>query len=181
MEENEYQKELFEFEKPKKRKTFLNLKSLFPKYSVTVILNLERIIFIIIAAILLMVILYAMGVERGKSIGRLASPIAKETQGMPVQATIAPPVSTISPEAVKPQEKEIDKPYTIVAATFIRKDAAQLEANRLKREGLDAFIAQSDSYFLVCIGSYPDKSGAQSKGALVRVRQFHKDAYFKLR
>jgi len=66
------QKELFEFEKPKRR--FRGFPNLFPKAdfgaNFAVMLTLEKAVFIVIAVIMLLVVVFALGVERGKSITR---------------------------------------------------------------------------------------------------------------
>ena len=186
MEEEKYQKELFKFEKPKR--LFPKLISIFPKADfegkVLITFTLERVIFISIGIIMLMVIVYAMGVEKGKSVDKVSivssAKVQPErlSQSQPVKAQvlIAKPIAP-APESIR----DVGKPYTIVAVTFTRKDTAAQEVNYLKKEGFDATVVQSDSYLLVCIGAYPDKNSSQSKMALSKVRKIHKDAYFKLR
>lgn len=185
MEEEKYQKELFEFEKPKR--LFPKLVNIFPRADfegkVLMTFTLERVIFISIGIIMLMVIVYALGVEKGKSIGKAAATpsaklqIEKQAQSQPVKIDKQKPIVPVRLESTR----DFGKPYTIVAVTFTRKDTATQEVNRLKKEGFDAALVQSDSYFLVCIGAYPDKDSSQSKTALGKARKIHKDAYFKLR
>ncbi len=186
MEEEKYQKELFKFEKPKR--LFPKLVSIFPKADfegkVLITFTLERVILISIVIIISMVIVYALGVEKGKSVGRVSiissAKVQPErlSQSQPVKVQVLPakPIVPV-PESIR----DVGTPYTIVAVTFTRKDTAAQEVSRLKKEGFDATIVQSDSYFLVCIGAYPDKISSQSKTALSKVRKIHKDAYFKLR
>lgn len=181
------QKEFFEFEKPKKSAPVFG--KIFARSNVAITLTLERVVFISIGFIMLMVIIYALGIEKGK---RLSKTTTAQTTVPIIQPRISSPI--IKPIEVKPpSETKIDlvpmksqtvqetKPYTIVAVTLTKKDGASLEVNRLKKQGYDAFVLQSDSYFLVCIGSYPDNTSAQSKKALSRIRQTYKDAYFKFR
>lgn len=169
MEEEKYQKELFEFEKPQRH--FPRLGKIFPKPDfegrISITFGLERLIFISIGIIMLMVIVFAIGVERGKVIARTPRPSVIQPKAERIGAAVTP--------------QDFSKPYTIVAAVFKRKDTAMHEANKLKNEGFDVTLVQSDSYFQVRVGIYADKDSAQSKKALARVRQFYKDAYFKLR
>lgn len=170
MEEEKYQKELFEFEKPKR--SFPGLRKIFPRPDfegrISITFGLERLIFISIGIIMLLVIVFALGVERGKAAsGALPRPQPAQVKTEKVAAPAVP--------------QDFSKPYTIVAAAFRRKDTAIQELNKLKREGFDATVVQSDSYFQVRIGAYPDKDSVLSKKALARIRQFYKDAYFKLR
>ena len=172
MEEEKYQKELFEFEKPKR--SFPRLGNIFPKPDfdgrILITFGLERLIFMSIGIIMLTVIVFALGVERGKVIARpLPRPRAIPIQG---KVMIKP-----TPAAVQ----DFSRPYTIVAAAFRRKDIAVQELNKLKRRGLDATLVQSDSYFQVRVGAYPDKDSVGSQKALAVIRQFYKDAYFKLK
>ncbi|MBI4974433.1 MAG: SPOR domain-containing protein [Candidatus Omnitrophica bacterium] len=177
------QKEFFEFEKSKKPAPVFG--RIFTKTNVAVTLSLEVLVFISIGLIMLMVIIYALGIEKGKSSQVLSIKAVVETKVLkPVFEPKVPAESKVEPTPAKAQviqEKEVNKPYSIVAVTFAKKDSALLEIARLKRAGYDAFILQSDSYYLACIGTYPDKDSAQSKKALGKIRERYKDAYFKLR
>ncbi len=194
MEEEKYQKELFEFEKPKK--SFPDFGRIFTRTNFAIAVTMERLIFISIGIIMLVVIVYALGIEKGKSLGKLSAiavskPLEKVAPSAIVtgevkttaQVKVVPQPMPIKAQAIQTETKipEPGKPYTIVAVTFMRKDTAAQEMNHLKKEGFDAFVVQSDSYFLVCIGSYADKESVQSKKSLGKVRQFYKDAYFKLK
>ena len=70
MEEEHYQKELFEFDKPKR--SFPRLTGILPKSDfdgkIAISLTLEKLIFIAIGIIMLMVIVFALGVEKGKAL-----------------------------------------------------------------------------------------------------------------
>lgn len=167
MEAEREQKELFEFEKPKRAFPKFGRIFPFPASSTGITLSLERIIFISIAMLMLMVVLYALGVERGKALG------------------YAPKAATAVIVPVKAQTVEAgfkDKPYTIVVATFSNKNIAQTETDRLKRDGLDAFVSQSNSYFQVRIGFYASKEGSKTVLNRIKARYpIYKDAYFALR
>jgi cell division septation protein DedD len=199
MESEKYQSELFELDKP--RGPQRKLDSVFPRSRFAVTLTLERLVFISIGIIMLMVALYALGVEKGKANRRALSPLQKpiiarkETPAAPVAQNTAQTRGTLisTASAVAPQVKTAaasapdkgvtaqapDKPYTIVAAAFTRKDTAAAELGRLKTGGFDGFIVQSDSYFLVCAGAYSTKESASK--TLARVRQRYKDAYIRSR
>jgi len=236
MEEEKYQKELFEFEKPKK--IFPRFANIFSRSelekSFSVVLTLDKIILIAIGMIMLMVIIYALGVESGRSISKsrvtlpavsrpasatnnimpaatvktqqvVAANPSPQNHTMPIAQKSAVPVvknvgqaAALSPKAANAiaprpgvQEKaplaqtpiqvasDASKPYTIVTAAFSRKEWAMSEVDRLKREGLDAFIIQSPPYVLVCVGSYSSKESA--KATLSRIKRIRGDAYIKLR
>lgn len=171
MEDEKYQKELFEFEKPKR--LFPRFGRIFTRANFAVTLTMEKIVFISIGLIMLMVIIYALGVERGKTFSKSITAVISK----PPVAKIAPSLPATQTQLVQ----DVSKPYTIAAVTLTRKETAVTEANRLKKEGLDSFVVESGPYFLVCVGAYPDKDSVQSKKALSGVKRFYKDAYFKLR
>ena len=210
MDNEQYQKELFEFEKPKR--SFPALGSIFSKgdFENRFVLTLtsERMVFVLIGIIMLMVIVFALGVEQGKSIQREAPKVIRTTTApKPLSKTLAPGAPTLGLKApvkpvkaaalpaaatvVKPQtpqtkiqQPQISQaaqaaPFTIVAATFARQETALFELNHLKSAGLDAYIYKSDPYFQLCVGRYTNKD--EPKKVLSKVRQVFKDAYIKYR
>ena len=212
MDEEKYQKELFEFEKPKR--FFPKLSDFFPKgdfeRNVILTLTLDRVVFISIGIIMIMVVLYALGVETGKSRAIEGAWPVPASAAMPqVAKVIAPqPVITSQAQGVKQNQpvrivtpavkmqiatkapipvsvpsvvSNVTKPYTIVAVTFVSKDTAMQEIGKLKKQGYDAVIIQSDRYFQVCIGAYSDRTGPNSQKDLKKVKRLYKDAYLRLK
>ncbi|MFA5145845.1 MAG: SPOR domain-containing protein [Candidatus Omnitrophota bacterium] len=199
----EEQKELFEFkEQPKKR--FGGFPRIFPAENMSVTLSMERLILFSIGIIMVAVLVYALGVERGKSLGRAPVTVLSQQPATkpPSSARNRPPEAVqVNPVRVAPakaagqvqersylktpgpqsQATERTRGYTIVVGTFSNKDNAAAMVSRIKKnDGLSAFLIQGDSYFQVCIGNYPDKESVQSKKALARIAQRYKGAYFKL-
>ncbi|MFA5143124.1 MAG: hypothetical protein WC522_02985 [Candidatus Omnitrophota bacterium] len=208
MEDEKYQKELFEFEKPKR--FFPKLSDFFPKAdferNVVLTITLDRAVFIAIGIIMVMVAVYALGVEKGKqrleetaqktvtvepgkeglnlpapvqaqAVMRIAAPSAVPR---PIASPAQPAVKRPPPAAIRPISTAAG-PYTIVAVTFVQKDLAVQEMNKLKGQGLDTALIQSGRYFLVCVGAYSDKTGPQSQKDLKKMRRLYKDAYLKLK
>jgi cell division septation protein DedD len=199
----EGQKELFDDFEPPKR-TFPKLGRLFQKGDFAVTLNSEKLIFLSIAMVMAMVIVFALGVEKGRE-ERLATKAmeasAKAAVTQPKPATqvktainvlpkniaVAPamPARPVTPAAKAaepvrmPATLDSGKPYTIVAVTFRRKDTALSKAERLKREGLAAFVKESEEFFVVCVGAYASKDAAKS--CLSKVKKYYGDAYITLR
>ena len=197
MEGEQYQKELFEIEKPKR--SFPRLRKILYKTDfenrVLITITLDRLIFISIGIIMLMVIVFALGVERGralrKEMGQIANQIApaKKPRGESIASTPlekaqdkASEIKPASAESAKTSvaqklaaPQETNRPYTIIVVTFSRKDDALAEAARLKRDGFDAFVYQSDPYFQVRVGAYSAKE--ELEPALNRLRRMYKDAY----
>lgn len=202
MPENRPQKEFFEFEKPKK--SFFRLPRIFRRAdldsNLTVSLGLEKILFISIALVMVAVIIYALGVERGKAISRksdiYAQPVAPAKLLLPVRPTeiqiphpltaAKPPVSVRS--AADEAVADIAATnlgggtisYAIVTATFRSKEAAARLGTQLRKEGFDTHTVESGQYFQVCVGSFRDKNGAEAQKQLRRIRQKYKDAYIRM-
>lgn len=211
----ERQRELFEFDE-KPRKAFPSLGNIFQKndfenkYLVTV--SPERFVFVAIGLVMVLVFVYALGVERGKTCGRAAkpAPAVVKTQpaavapkpvmnraGSPAPTVPAAPAAAlaaaapVTPAAVLaappmaaasesgPAEAPVGAFHTIVVCTFSKQITAAAEARRLKTEGLEAYVYQSNSYFQVCVGKFADS--ALAKENLAKVRRYFKDAYIKYR
>jgi hypothetical protein len=188
MEEEKYQKELFEFEEPKK--PFSKLTNLLPKRDfegrVALSLTLEKIVFIFIGIVMAMVLVFALGVENGKSRGDRVK-IVNVPQTAPKAGPKAGPQQSDSGAAAKPRPLQSDsgvvaaKPYTIVAATFSKKETAQAAAAFLTKEGFSASVVLSDPYYRVCVGSYADMYGTQVQKDLAKVKRIYKDAFVRVR
>ena len=71
--------------------------------------------------------------------------------------------------------------YTILAVTFNKKENALQEVQKLKALGFDAGMLQKGVYYLACVGSYADMSGAQSQRDLIKVKRIYADAFMRLR
>lgn len=193
MEEEKFQKELFEFEQPKK--TFSRLTDILSKADfegrVTVTLTLEKMVFIAIGIIMAMVIVYALGVESGKSRiktdipsqHQVVTPPALTPRVVPIGAknmlNTAPVVSATKPTstAVMPAAKM----YTILAGSYAKRDGAQASAAVLVKLGFTVTITYSEPYYRVTVGSYASKNGADALKDMTKVKRIYKDAMFKLR
>jgi len=106
MEEEKYQKELFEFEKPKK--VFPRFANIFSRseleHSFSLVLTLDKVILTAIGIIMLMVIIYALGVESGRAISkaRAAIPVASRPESVTSNIVPAAAVKTQQGMAVNP-------------------------------------------------------------------------------
>jgi septal ring-binding cell division protein DamX len=236
--EERYQKELFE-DLDKLKKSASKNENLVPKTKFSLTLSLEKTVFTSIAIVMVMVVVYAVGIERGKVIQRqspqqitvrtiksvtVGGPKAEQpSQPQPAPAVDlkvqiadkkvpapapAVPAAQVKVQAPAPASQAVQavipgetqqaqparqalisvqalplsaqpKPYTIVGATFTRKDWADKEVEKLKKSGQDAAVYQSANYFLVCIGSYQTKD--EAKAALTKIRNAYKDAYLRSR
>ena len=198
METEKYQKELFEFESPKKAQARFG--SIFPRTDLAIILTPEKMVFAAIGVTMLMVVFFALGVEKGKSAAYAKFAATKTitknivaAQALSVKSVQAPIVVTksvvatnitpkINPPAAAVKAQAVfdkTKPYMIVAAAFSREDLALKEVGKLKMAGLEAFVYYGEPYYLACVGSFQSKDG--DRKILNKVRQMHRDAYVRLR
>ena len=159
METEKYQKELFEFESPKKAATRFG--NIFPRTGFAIILTPEKMVFAAIGVIMLTVVFFALGVEKGKSAAYAKFAATKTitknivaAQALSVKSVQAPIVVTksvvatnitpkINPPAAGVKAEAVfdkTKPYMIVAAAFSREDFALKEVGKLKMAGLEAFV-----------------------------------------
>lgn len=76
---------------------------------------------------------------------------------------------------------DTSKPYTILAATFSRKDTATAGATVLNKEGLNAYVVYTAPYHRVYVGAYADQYNPQAQKDLTKVRRIYRDAMFKLK
>jgi len=190
--EEKYQKELFEFKKT--RRLFPKLSDFFPKAdferNIIFTLTLDRLVFIMIGILMAMVVVYALGVEAGKS--RPSGDVQPPPAAAPA-AVVAPQAARVEPhpaakavprpqpvKAIQPAKMSA-KSYTIVAATFTRKDNAAQEVARLRSQGFDASLTQSDVYFQACVGAYAERSVPEAQRDLKNLKRVYKDAYIKPR
>lgn len=192
-EDERYQKELFEIEKPKRR--FFRLDNILPKADfegrISITLSLENIIFISIGILMMLVVVYALGVENGKSKGLQPTVMLQNNPDSPKssvsgktkQAKVVPLERALITTAPEVRKKDIVKTealpgaFTILAATYTNRDSAVREVNRLKAAGFLPFIVRSNGYFRVCAGSYKDKNGSDAARDLKKLKRIHKDAY----
>lgn len=208
MEEEKYQRELFEFEQPKK--SFSRLTDMLPKADfegrVAITLSLEKMAFISIGIMMAMVIVYALGVESGKSRKEAAAvqtmkpvlsppPVSQAQQSRaatiparnilstaPIVTAVksAPPVrQAIRGQAKIPVSGKASKQFTILAATFTKQENAERARAILAKHGLDAVIVRSRLYYRVCVGAYAN--GSEAERDLSRVKSIYKDAMLKTR
>lgn len=181
METEKYQKELFEFESPKK--PAVRFDNIFPRTDSAITLTPEKLVFTAIGMIMLLVVFFALGVEKGKSsaIDKLAAEKMKGSEDViAVPAVSVKPVQAPPPAAVKVKAAfDKTKPYMVVAAAFSREDFALKEVGKLKTAGFEAFVYYGEPYYLACVGSFQNKGSAGK--ILNKVRRMHKDAYVRLR
>ncbi|MDD5449268.1 MAG: SPOR domain-containing protein [Candidatus Omnitrophica bacterium] len=173
----EKQSELFgEFKNQEERGSLLN-KGAFPEKSFTFILSRDKLILVSVGLIILLIIVFALGFEKGK--GRTA--LSSRPAAAPAQRQVYAPAPVPLQEAKKPaaQQPQALKPYTIQVATFKSKDLAQQETAKLKKLGFPAVILEGNGLYEVRVGEFADTKAATS--ALNTLKRVYKDCYIRKR
>ena len=140
-------------------------------------LSYENAVLLFIAFIMLAVVIFSLGVEKGKRAAAKVTAAAKETPAAPVaeaparikeaeKITPGAPEKAEKTENKKPapppaKEEAADRPYTIQIVALKDKAAAEREMARLKKEGYDAFIIPSDKWIQICVGRYANKKDSE--------------------
>ena len=91
MEEEKHQKELFEFDRPKR--SFSRLAAMLPRADfegrVSITISLEKLVFISIGMVMVVVVVYALGVDSGRARAKAAAVQTVKTPAVPM---MKPPV-----------------------------------------------------------------------------------------
>ncbi|MDP8293010.1 MAG: SPOR domain-containing protein [Candidatus Orphnella occulta] len=184
-EKRQVQKELFEeFGSPEKRRYPKNLFE--NKSNRTITLLYEHIAFIIIGIIVLSIIVFSLGVERGKSVRlkrvSLAAENKKDIDNIVLsKADKDAEVAVIEEEkALLPLPEYEEEPlpaYTVQVASYASESFAKGRVDKLISEGYEAFALHKGSYYIMCIGRFRDKEDAVSE--MKRLRKQYSDCLLR--
>jgi hypothetical protein len=171
-EKRQMQQELFqEFVESQKRRQPKQTLSQRPRWVLP--LALEHIILVVIAVILLGVVSFSLGVERGKAIinraeeltlpkleRQLSVDIEEPFEGAEVQQDI----EKQKPHAQLMEEVPVEPLpyYTVQVASYLRKEPADAQAEKLIDNGYEAFVELNGKYYVVYAGRFKDKDQAVS-------------------
>jgi len=181
-----------------------------------VLISKDKLYLSLVGIILLLVITFSLGVERGKKVAsttrkqilqelqlietatadavKISPPdgvtsveIVTETgiPSLPPQMTAQKPVgktTTVPTVAAKTPEKPVEQAklqgnYTIQVASYGKASYAQTEADRLKKEGFDAFVIQKGKYVILCVGRFPASASAQD--VRLKLKKKYKDCFIR--
>lgn len=193
------QKELFnEYREPQKRR---KTTSILPKNFAFLSATYEHIVFLGIAVIMLMVLVFSLGVERGKTLildkvtaSENPQPAAEKTdvaeKAQHVEVKEAPRTSPLQKdEPVKKtaasEAGDIRKPaadgkqFTIQAVAYRSKRLAQKELMQLGKKGFEPFIIVGGGYYQICVGEFESQS--EAKSALIDVQKNYKGSFIRKR
>jgi hypothetical protein len=143
-------------------------------------LEAENLIVICIIFVMIMVLSFSVGVERGRRlIAREISPqqdsivvvsdpspltpvVSPATKGEGAQAAVTAPIPVKRKTLKVPAAEQdiINSGYTIQVASFKQESRAQKEASGLKTTGYQPFVLAKGSYSIVCVGKFAQKDEA---------------------
>ena len=152
---------------------------------VSLSLSYETIILLFIAFIMLLVVFFSLGVEKGKAIKSQNAKVLKTEvpkvseeilQGEAEEAEITAPVIEPADEPVI-KAAPAPRPYTIQVASFKKGPDAEKEIERLKKAGYNAFSISSDKWVQVCVGRYANRK--ESEKDFGTLKEKYPTCYFR--
>ena len=150
-------------------------------------LRLDHLAILAISALVLYVLVFSFGVEKGKRIAlkEIRSERLKQRQmtqelfkAQPLKEPVelkAPPLASETPSG----EVRLAK-YTIQLITFNSRKRAEEEVKRLQEKGFSSFIISAGKFFQVCVETFEKMVDAKDK--LIQLRQSGyapQDAYIR--
>jgi len=128
----------------------------------------EKSILIIIALLLVGIVSFSLGVEKGKGLKKTDTLKASVPKEQPILASQNEPV--VLKEAM---EKLPEGGYTIQVASFKTDAYANKEVEALRKKGFKALTLNKGEHIIVCVGSFTDKEEAQPM--LSQLIKYYKD------
>lgn len=139
-------------------------------------LPLETMMVASIFLIMLMVVMFSLGVERGKKIAMgtravrakavpsapAPAPAQAGTAVVPAAAPAAVPSNNLPAPHKETVENDGPGGYTIQVASYAQESAAQREAGNLNKKGYKTLVMNKGKFTILCVGKFGEKSEAQS-------------------
>lgn len=160
--------------KPKKAKFRLG--------RVALSLSYENIFLLSIGLIMLLIVCYSLGVEKGRHLAQLI-PSRPDTLKKQVQEKPAIKSRELKKKKIKVKVAQTPQASKTLAyiqvASFRTEKYARKEIRRLEDKGYQPFLAQWGKFKVVCVGGYKDKS--EAFGDLKKLEKIYGDCYVRLR
>lgn len=168
------QKELFnnysEMSKRPKKRTNFGLGK------VAISLSYENIIILSIGLVMLLIVCYSLGVEKGRHLVQARSEDIQleqeEVQKTPKVESPKPKEKKMKIRVTQTEDTSNVLPY-IQVASFRTDEYARKEITRLKNKGYRPFAAMRGKYRVVCVGGYKNRDEAHK--ALKQLREVYTD------
>jgi hypothetical protein len=147
-------------------------------------LSLEQSVLGITILLLGVIVVFYMGVWRGRVLERqvLSNPTIVKAMKAPkheiprVSGAVVQPLKVV-PKPILPIAKNPDKPYTIQVITYRSKDRAKKELSDLLAKGFAPSLSARGEYFEVSVGQYTSRLDANRDINSLKMR--YKDCYVK--
>lgn len=157
---------------------------------ITLNLSYENLVLFFIIFIMLLVVSFSLGVEKGRGLivgndkvrttGHIHKAVAKKAPATEEKNEIIlsekggsnMPEIVVSSEIIENKIIEAStKPYTIQVIAFKKEDRrVEIEIERLKKEGYEVFIMPSKEWAQVCVGRYANKKSSTEDLGILRKR-----------
>lgn len=159
--------------KPKRKKINLG--------RIALSLSYENIIILTIGLIMLLIVCYSFGVERGKYLAQHKF-VEKDIAKIKQQPGTNKQEQSQKIETKKPSKPNLNAPgsskYTIQVGCFRKATSINKAIKGLKSIGMHPFVIQQGILDSVCVGSYNNKSEADAD--LKKIRKLYSDSYVRL-
>ena len=152
-----------------------------PKRSLSYILIHEKIILLIIGFLLVGIVSFTLGVNKGKNLASLSVKKQLETlpkmeagpEGLKEETKV-----TKEETETKIQPKEEEKAgFTIQVATYRTQSYANREAEKLKKRGLVTLVLTKGEYKQLCVGKFLSRN--EAKVVLKNLKPRYQDCFIK--
>lgn len=179
-ESDETQAELFkEFAKAPKKKPW---RRLWLPRGLTVKVSHESLILGVILLIMVMILCFTFGVERGKRIGAIKASARRDAKNIE-EGGVAPMTMPMREEPMREEEgisvnqevvPLVQEVYAIQLITYKHEEYVNKELAKLKRNGFEPFVVRSGRFFVINIGPYKNKDEA-----LTILKEFKRQAPYR--
>ncbi|RKY29446.1 MAG: hypothetical protein DRP74_08825 [Candidatus Omnitrophota bacterium] len=183
------QKQLELFKTEQERRKIFRRDNFRPSFFSVVKIH-EKAILIAIGLIIVSLISFSLGVEKGKRLIKVQLENREEKnvyaqQSLKEKILQVNPVRNIKQKAdnkivfngVKDDKSEVKAGYTIQVATFRTKTYAQKEAERLKKKGLETLIIPRGEFVTVCVGNFFERQ--EAKISLNQLKKTYHDCFIR--
>jgi cell division protein FtsN len=170
----EKQLHLFDFEEDKKR---INRRPM-------ITLPLDTCILGAVIVILLFVFTFSLGVEKGRKTAFFYFQQVRKTQTEKEEKNVreiedekADSKGKSSKKEEKTRQDKEENIYVIQVASYIKKDAALKEAERLQNKGYPVLVLKKGKYLVIFVGEFKNKKDALKNMELLKKR--YKDCFIR--
>ncbi len=149
------------------------------------VFSYEKFIFLIIALMIILAIIFCLGVEQGKRMIALTTSksVAPAAADKPAASPAAVPTPIMVKKEVLKTKTEAgaaqDLKWVVQLASLMEKSSVDKEVTNLKNRGYPSFWASSGKYYVVYAGPFAGKEQAQT--ALNKLKTTYKDASIRKR